>query len=166
MLNKMEKLINKKNLVVCLIFFLISSLFLFYYISNSQNKNDKYFDVILAQLYNDEIEDNENEFVFLSSLKDSDISFFGDLKIASINNLEKYEKLDKDIIIMKKAIVDLEPQNLKNLSSDENFIFKDIAKIFLLNLDLDNYDDIYKDNIVINDNFFMKAVNRHYNENN
>lgn len=162
----MEKLINKKNLVVCLIFFLISFLFLFYYISNSQNKNDKYFDVILAQLYNDEIEDNENEFVFLSSLKDSDISFFGDLKIASINNLEKYEKLDKDIIIMKKAIVDLEPQNLKNLSSDENFIFKDIAKIFLLNLDLDNYDDIYKDNIVINDNFFMKAVNRHYNENN
>ena len=166
MLNKMEKLINKKNLVVCLIFFLISSLFLFYYISNSQNKNDKYFDVILAQLYNDEIEEYENEFVFLSSLKDSDISFFGDLKIASINNLEKYEKLDKDIIIMKKAIVDLEPQNLKNLSSDENFIFKDIAKIFLLNLDLDNYDDIYKDNIVINDNFFMKAVNRHYNENN
>ena len=162
----MEKLINKKNLVACLIFFLISSLFLFYYISNSQNKNDKYFDVILAQLYNDEIEEYENEFVFLSSLKDSDISFFGDLKIASINNLEKYEKLDKDIIIMKKAIVDLEPQNLKNLSSDENFIFKDITKIFLLNLDLDNYDDIYKDNIVINDNFFMKAVNRHYNENN
>tara|TARA_B100000965_G_scaffold99587_2_gene81603 strand:- start:2064 stop:2564 length:501 start_codon:yes stop_codon:yes gene_type:complete len=166
MLNKMEKLINKKNLVFCLILLAISFSVLFYFFSNSQNKNDKYFDVILAQLYNDEIVDYENEFVFLSSLKDSDISFFGDLKIASINNLEKYEKLDKEIILMKKAILDLELQNLKNLSSDENFIFKDIATIFLLNLDLDNYDDIFQDNIVTNDNFFMKAVNRYYNENN
>ncbi len=162
----MEKLINKKNLVFCLILLAISFSVLFYFFSNSQNKNDKYFDVILAQLYNDEIVDYENEFVFLSSLKDSDISFFGDLKIASINNLEKYEKLDKEIILMKKAILDLELQNLKNLSSDENFIFKDIATIFLLNLDLDNYDDIFQDNIVTNDNFFMKAVNRYYNENN
>ena len=162
----MEKLINKKNLVFCLILLAISFSVLFYFFSNSQNKNDKYFDVILAQLYNDEIVDYENKFVFLSSLKDSDISFFGDLKIASINNLEKYEKLDKEIILIKKEILDLELQNLKNLSSDENFIFKDIATIFLLNLDLDNYDDIFQDNIVTNDNFFMKAVNRYYNENN
>ena len=93
-----------------------------------------------------------------------DVSFFGDLSLASIDNLDKYEKLDRDIVLLKRALLDLDLQNLKNLSLDENFIFKDIAKIFFLNKDLNKYDQIFSENSELVENFFLKAVNRYSNE--
>ena len=102
---------------------------------------------------------------YLSNISDPNVSFFADLNLASIDNLDKYKKLERDIILLKKAIVDLDSQTLKSLSQDENFIFSDIAKIYFLNLDINNFDLIYQDNSEEIDNFFIKAISRLKNEN-
>ena len=160
----MEKLINRRNIIFAFSSLLIISSITFYFFITSQNKNEKYFDIILAELYNEDVQDYENKLNFLSNLDNPDVSFFGDLKLASIDNLDKYEKLDRDIVLLKRSLLDLDSQNLKNLSIDENFIFKDIAKIFLLNKDLKNYDQISSENGELIENFFLKAVNRYSNE--
>ena len=160
----MEKLINRRNIIFALSSLLIISSITFYFFITSQNKNEKYFDIILAELYNEDVQDYENKLNFLSNLDNPDVSFFGDLKLASIDNLDKYEKLDRDIVLLKRALLDLDSQILKNLSLDENFIFKDIAKIFLLNKDLKNYDQVSSENSELVENFFLKAVNRYSNE--
>ena len=160
----MEKLINRRNIIFAISSLLIISSITFYFFITSQNKNEKYFDIILAELYNEDVQDYENKLNFLSNLDNPDVSFFGDLKLASIDNLDKYEKLDRDIVLLKRSLLDLDSQNLKNLSLDENFIFKDIAKIFLLNKDLKNYDQITSENGELIENFFLKAVNRYSNE--
>ena len=160
----MEKLINRRNIIFAISSLLIISSITFYFFITSQNKNEKYFDIILAELYNEDVQDYENKLNFLSNLDNPDVSFFGDLKLASIDNLDKYEKLDRDIVLLKRSLLDLDSQNLKNLSIDENFIFKDIAKIFLLNKDLKNYDQISSENGELIENFFLKAVNRYSNE--
>ena len=160
----MEKLINKSNIIFFISSLLIISSISFYFFITSQNKNEKYFDIILAELYNEEAQDYNSKLNFLSNLDNPDVSFFGDLSLASIDNLDKYEKLDRDIVLLKRALLDLDLQNLKNLSLDENFIFKDIAKIFFLNKDLKNYDQIFSENSELVENFFLKAVNRYSNE--
>ena len=160
----MEKLINKRNIIFAISSLLIISSITFYFFITSQNKNEKYFDIILAELYNEEAQDYVNKLNFLSNLDNPDVSFFGDLKLASIDNLDKYKKLDRDIVLLKRVILDLDSQNLKNLSLDEDFIFKDIAKIFFLNKDLKNYDQIFSENKELVENFFLKAVNRYHNE--
>ena len=160
----MEKLINRRNIIFGFSSLLIISSITFYFFITSQNKNGKYFDIILAELYNEDVQDYENKLNFLSNLDNPDVSFFGDLKLASTDNLDKYEKLDRDIVLLKRSLLDLDSQNLKNLSLDENFIFKDIAKIFLLNKDLKNYDQISSENSELVENFFLKAVNRYSNE--
>jgi len=163
----MEKLIkNKKNLYIAGPILLVLILLAFYISINNNSKNEKYFDIILASLYNNEGTNQESKISFLSSLDDPNISFFGDLNTASIDNIEKYEKLDRDLILLKKTILENNLDSLQSLSLDENFIFKDIAKIFFLNLDLDNYSKVYTDNSEDINNFFLKAVNRYNNENN
>jgi hypothetical protein len=161
----MEKLINKKNIAIIAIigFFLI---FLSYFlISKSNRDTEKYFDIYLASLYNEDIQDIDQKMTYLSKIEDPNVSFFADLNLASIENLDKYEKLDRDIILLKKAIIDLDPGTLKSLSLDENFIFSDIAKIYYLNLDINNFDIIYQDNSEKIENFFIKAISRLKNEN-
>src|SRR6056300_1498799 len=161
----MEKLINKKNIAIIAIigFFLI---FLSYFLISKSNKDtEKYFDIYLASLYNEDIQDIDQKMTYLSKIEDPNVSFFADLNLASIENLDKYEKLDRDIILLKKAIIDLHPGTLKSLSLDENFIFSDIAKIYYLNLDINNFDIIYQDNSEKIENFFIKAISRLKNEN-
>jgi len=163
----MEKLIkNKKNLYIAGPILLVLILLAFYISINNNSKNEKYFDIILATLYNNEGTNQESKISFLSSLDDPNISFFGDLNTASIDNIEKYEKLDRDLILLKKTILENNLDSLQSLSLDENFIFKDIAKIFFLNIDLDNYSKVYTYNSEDINNFFLKAVNRYNNENN
>ena len=109
----MEKLINKKNIAIIAIigFFLI---FLSYFlISKSNRDTEKYFDIYLASLYNEDIQDIDQKMTYLSKIEDPNVSFFADLNLASIENLDKYEKLDRDIILLKKAIIDLDPGTLK-----------------------------------------------------
>ena len=163
----MEKLIkNKKSLYTASSILLVFILIAYYFSISSNSKNEKYFDVILATLYNDEENNLANRFSFLSSLDDPNVSFFGDLNSASIQNLQKYEKLDRDLILLKKTIKENDSATLQSLSLDENFIFRDIAKIFFLNNDLNNYSKIYSDNSEDIDNFFLKAVSRYNDENN
>ena len=163
----MEKLIkNKKNLYIAGPILLVLILLAFYISINNNSKNEKYFDIILASLYNNEGTNQESKISFLSSLDDPNISFFGDLDTASIDSIEKYEKLDRDLILLKKTVLENNLDSLQSLSLDENFIFKDIAKIFFLNLDLDNFSQIYTDNSEDINNFFLKAVSRYNNENN
>jgi hypothetical protein len=163
----MEKLIkNKKNLYIAGPILLVLVLLFFYISIKNNSKNEKYFDVILASLYNDEEVLQERGFSFLSNIDDPNVSFFGDLSLSSIENIEKYEKIDRDLILLKKTIIENNSDLLQSLSLDENFIFKDIAKIFFLNIDLDNYSKIYADNSEDIDNFFLKAVSRYNNENN
>ena len=161
----MEKLINNKNIAIIAIigFFLI---FLSYFLISKSNKDtEKYFDIYLASLYNEDIQDIDQKMSYLSKIEDPNVSFFADLNLASIENLDKYEKLDRDIILLKKAIIDLDPGTLKSLSLDENFIFSEIAKIYYLNLDINNFDIIYQDNSEKIENFFIKAISRLKNEN-
>ena len=161
----MEKLIkNKKNLYIVGPILLVLILLSFYILINNNSKNEKYFDVILASLYNDEEVLQERSFSFLSNIDDPNVSFFGDLSLSSIENLEKYEKIDRDLILLKKIILENDINALRSLSLDENFTFNEIAKIFFLNADLSNYNEIYNDSSEDINNFFLKAVSRYNNE--
>ena len=161
----MEKLINKKNIAIIAIIVFFLTFLSYFLISKSNRDTEKYFDIYLASLYNEDIQDIDQKMTYLSKIEDPNVSFFADLNLASIENLDKYEKLDRDIILLKKAIIDLDPGTLKSLSLDENFIFSDIAKIYYLNLDINNFDIIYQDNSEKIENFFIKAISRLKNEN-
>ena len=161
----MEKLIkNKKNLLIASSIISILLLLALYISINNNTKNEKYFDILLADLYNNEENSQVSRFSFLSSLDDPNISFFGDLNLASINNLEKYDKLDKDLILLKKTILENNLDSLRSLSLDKDFTFKEIVKIFYLNSDLTNYYELYKDGSEEINNFYIKAVSRYNNE--
>ena len=60
--------------------------------------------------------------------------------MTSIENLDRYNKVDKDILLLKKALVDLDEDMIKSLSLDDNFTFNEIAKIYLYNLNINNYE--------------------------
>ena len=161
----MEKLINKRNISIISGLGILLILLAYFFLSNSNKDSEKYFDIYLANLYNEDAKGIVQKMEYLSNVEDPNISFFADLNLASIENLDKYEKLDRDIILLKKAIIDLDSETLKSLSLDNNFIFSDIAKIYYLNLDINNFDIIYQDNSEEIDNFFIKAISRLKNEN-
>ena len=161
----MEKLITKRNIFIASGLGILLIILAYFFLFSSNKESEKYFDIYLANLYNEDTQGIDQKMEYLSNIADPNISFFADLNLASIDNLDKYEKLERDIILLKKAIVDLESENLKSLSQDKNFIFSDIAKIYYLNLDINNFDIIYQDNSEEIDNFFIKAISRLKNEN-
>ena len=161
----MEKIVTKRNLTIIgllSIILVISSYFLF---TNNDKENEKLFDIFLADLYNEQKDNIEEKLFYLSSLDNPNVSFFSDLKLTSIENLNQYNKIDKDIILLKKALHDFDEQMLNSLSLDNNFTFNEITKIYLLNLNTNNYKNIDFDESDL-ENFFIKAVDRLYNENN
>jgi len=158
----MEKLITKKNITILVAILTISAFVISYYLYSNQKENQNLFDIYLSGLYNDENSISEEQLNYLSNIENADISFFADLKKGSIDNLNKYNKLDKDLILLKNALKDLDIETIRSLSLDDSFIFSDIVKIYLINDDFNNLDDINTEN---NDNFFIKAVNRLENEN-
>ncbi len=161
----MEKIVTKRNLTIIgllTIILVISSYFLF---TNNDKENEKLFDIFLADLYNEQKNNIDEKLFYLSSLDNPNVSFFSDLKLTSIENLNQYDKIDKDIILLKKALYDFDEQMLNSLSLDNNFTFNEITKIYLLNLNTNNYKNIDFDESDL-ENFFIKAVDRLYNENN
>lgn len=158
----MEKLITKKNIIILSSVSVILASIISFYLYSKQKEDQNLFDIYLSGLYNEGNDISEEQLNYLSNIENPKISFFADLKIGLIDNLNKYQKLDKDLILLKNALQDLDMETIRSLSLDDSFIFSDIVKIYLINDDFNNLDDI---NIENNDNFFIKAVNRLENEN-
>ena len=165
MFNQMEKLVTRRNISLLGIVSILIVLASYFVIQNSNKEDEKLFDIFLADLYNDENVNLDEKLHYLSSIDNANISFFSDLKLNSIENLDRYEKIDKDILLLKKALSDLDKDMIKTLSLDNNFTFNEIAKIYLYNLNINNYEfsETDKENL---DNFFIKAIDRLSNEKN
>ena len=161
----MEKLATKRNLTIVGLLFILIVISSYFLITKNYTENEKLFDIFLADLYNEQKDNIEEKLFYLSSLDNPNVSFFSDLKLTSIENLNQYNKIDKDIILLKKALYDFDEQMLNSLSLDNNFTFNEITKIYLLNLNTNNYKNIDFDESDL-ENFFIKAVDRLYNENN
>ena len=161
----MEKLITKRNLSLFGIVFFVLVITLYFILQNNSKDDEKLFDIFLAELYNEQNSNLDEKLYYLSSLDNSKVSFFSDLKLTSIENLDRYNKIDKDIILLKKALIDLDKELIKSLSLDNNFTFNEIAKIYLYNLDINNFEFSESDRDNLN-NFFIKAVDRLSNEKN
>ena len=161
----MEKLVTKRNLSIIGLLSIIIVISSYFLITNNDKENEKLFDIFLADLYNEQKDNIEEKLFYLSSLDNPNVTFFSDLKLTSIENLNQYDKIDKDIILLKKALNDFDEQMLNSLSLDNNFTFNEITKIYLLNLNTNNYKNIDFDESDL-ENFFIKAVDRLYNENN
>ncbi len=161
----MEKLINKRNLSLfgIISFLLITALYIIF--QNNTKDDEKLFDIFLAELYNEQNSNIDEKLYFLSGLDNTKVSFFSDLKLTSIENLDRYNKIDKDLILLKKALIDLDKELIKSLSIDNNFTFNEIAKIYFYNLDINNFEFSESDRDNLN-NFFIKAVDRLSNEKN
>ena len=161
----MEKLITKRNLIISGIIVILLVFVVFYSLQNSNKEDKKLFDIFLADLYNEQNLNIDEKLYFLSGLDNPRVSFFSDLKLTSIENLDRYEKIDKDIILLKKALLELDKDLIKSLSLDNSFSFNEIAKIYFYNLDINNYElsDYEKDDL---NNFFIKAIYRLSNEKN
>ncbi len=161
----MEKLINKRNLSLFGIVSFLLVIALYFILQNNSKDDEKLFDIFLAELYNEQNSNLDEKFYYLSSLDNPKVSFFSDLKLTSIENLDRYNKIDKDIILLKKALNDLDTELIKSLSLDDNFTFNQIAKIYLYNLDINNYEftELNEDDL---NNFFIKAIDRLSNEKN
>ena len=161
----MERLITKKNLSLLGIISIVLVTALYFIMQNNSKEDEKFFDIFLADLYNEQSSNIDEKLYYLSSLDNPKVSFFSDLKLTSIENLDRYSKIDKDIILLKKALIELDKELIKSLSLDNNFTFNQIAKIYLYNLDINNYafSESERDNL---NNFFIKAVDRLSNENN
>jgi len=160
----MERLITKKNLLLLGIISIVLVTALYFIMQNNSKEDEKFFDIFLADLYNEQNSNIDEKLYYLSSLDNPKVSFFSDLKLNSIENLDRYSKIDKDIILLKKALIELDKELIKSLSLDNNFTFNQIAKIYLYNLDINNYafSESEQDNL---NNFFIKAVDRLSNEN-
>ena len=161
----MEKLTTKRNISLLGIVSILIVLASYFVIQNSNKEDEKLFDIFLADLYNDENVNLNEKLHYLSSIDKANISFFSDLKLNSIENLDRYEKIDKDILLLKKALSDLDEDMIKTLSLDNNFTFNEIAKIYLYNLNINNYEFSETDKENLN-NFFIKAIDRLSNEKN
>ena len=136
----MEKLITKRNLSLFGIISFLLVIALYFILQNNTKDDEKLFDIFLAELYNEENENLDEKLYYLSKLDNPKVSFFSDLKLNSIENLDRYNKIDKDIILLKKALIDLDKELIKSLSLDNNFTFNEIAKIYLYNLDINNFE--------------------------
>ena len=161
----MEKLITKRNIFLIGIASILIIITSYFIIQNNNKENEKLFDIFFADLYNEENINIDDKLYYLSNLDKPNVSFFSDLKLTSIENLDRYKKIDKDILLLKKALIDLDEDMIKTLSLDENFTFNEIAKVYLYNLNINNYEISESDNDNLN-NFFIKAIDRLSNEKN
>ena len=161
----MEKLITKRNLSLLGVVSFLLVIALYFIIQNNSKDDEKLFDIFLAELYNEQNSNLDEKLYYLSNLDNSKVSFFSDLKLTSIENLDRYNKIHKDIILLKKAIIELDKELIKSLSLDSNFSFNEIAKIYFYNLNINNFEFSESDRDNLN-NFFIKAVDRLSNEKN
>ena len=159
------EILNKYNLkYIILVFVLIFVGGSFYAYKNysNLNKTKSYFDLYLANTYNDL---DETKIIsntrFLSNIEKGDISFFANLKLASLNQIEIYDNFEKDLIILKNSIVNEDLTKLKDVKT--GVFFNQTASIYYLNTNLGNISKTEFDNNA--DNFFTKAVSLYFDDN-
>ena len=99
----MEKLITKRNILIASGLGILLIILAYFFLFNSNKVSEKYFDIYLANLYNEDTQGIDQKMEYLSNISDPNVSFFADLNLASIDNLDKYEKLERDLILLKKA---------------------------------------------------------------
>ena len=91
----MEKLITKRNLSLFGIISFLLVITFYFILQNSSEDDEKLFDIFLAELYNEKNSNLDEKLNYLSSLDNPKVSFFSDLKLTSIENLDRYNKIDK-----------------------------------------------------------------------
>ena len=116
----MEKLITKRNLSLFGIVSFVLVIALYFILQNNSKYDEKLFDIFLAELYNEQNSNLDEKLYYLSSLDNPKVSFFSDLKLTSIENLDRYNKIDKDIILLKKALIDLDKELIKIIKINLN----------------------------------------------
>ncbi len=155
------EIINKfKYFIAATAVLLILAAIYFFNDLNQTKKKQSYFDIYLANSYND----LSNEAIslnldLLSRVNDLDISFFADLKKSSMLHIDKYNNLDKNLITLKNSIV-----NKKNIDIDfylNSDIFPETATLYYLNNNINNSDLKSIDP----NNFFYKAIKLYLDDN-
>ena len=153
---------NLKYIILAFVLIFVGGSFYAYKNYSNLNKTKSYFDLYLANTYN---ELDETKIIsntrFLSNIEKGDISFFANLKLASLNQIEIYDNFEKDLIILKNSIVNEDLIKLKDITT--GVFFNQTASIYYLNTNLDNISKTEFDNNV--DNFFTKAVSLYLDDN-
>jgi hypothetical protein len=159
------EILNKNNLKYLILLFaliLVGGSFYAYKNYSDLKKTKSYFDLYLANTYN-EIDETKiiSNTRFLSNIEIADISFFANLKLASLNQIENYDNFEKDLILLKHSIVNEDLIKLKDIQS--GVLFNQTASIYYLNTNLDSISKKEFDNHA--DNFFTKAVSLYLDDN-
>lgn len=153
---------NLKYLILLFVLILVGGSFYAYKNYSDLKKTKSYFDLYLANTYNDL---DETKIIsntrFLSNIEIADISFFANLKLASLNQIENYDNFQKDLILLKHSIVNEDLIKLKDIQS--GVLFNQTASIYYLNTNLDGISKTEFDNLA--DNFFTKAVSLYLDDN-
>ena len=153
---------NLKYLILLFVLILVGGSFYAYKNYSDLKKTKSYFDLYLANTYN---ELDETKIIsntrFLSNIEIADISFFANLKLASLNQIENYDNFQKDLILLKHSIVNEDLIKLKDIQS--GVLFNQTASIYYLNTNLDSISKTEFDNL--DDNFFTKAVSLYLDDN-
>ena len=156
------KNINIKYLALLALVLLGVGIFYTYSNYSDNNKTKSYFDLYLANTYNDLDQDKINSNLnFLSTNKNPDIKFFADLKLTSINQLEDYNAFEKDLITLKHSILTKDLTKLKELQLSN--YFNETSAIYYLNSNLSKIKKDDLNTITIN-NFFSNAVSLYLND--
>ena len=156
------KNINIKYLTLLVITVFGAGMFYAYIYYSDINKTKSYFDLYLANTYNDLDQDKINSNLnFLSTSKNPDIKFFADLKLTSINQLDDYNAFEKDLITLKYSILKKDLTKLNELQLSN--YFNETSAIYYLN---SNLSKIKKDdlNTSTTNNFFSNAVSLYLND--
>lgn len=156
------KKINIKFLIGIVVIIIITFSIYFYNNYNDIKKNKKYFDIYLSNLYNDidqlKIDENIN---LLASNSNPDISFFANLKKSSLDNIEMFNPLEKNLILIKYSVYNKDLNILKSLKNES--LFQETANINYLNNNLDNI-SIEDLDVITQNSFFSKAVKLYLND--
>ena len=128
---------NLKYLILVFVLILVGGSFYSYKNYSDSNKTKSYFDLYLANTYN-ELDETKiiSNTKFLSSVEKADVSFFANLKLASLNQIENYDNFEKDLISLKYSIINKDLIKLKDING--GVFFNETASIYYLNSNLDN----------------------------
>ena len=79
----MEKLITKRNIFIASSLGILLIILTYFFLFNSNKESEKYFDIYLANLYNEDAQGIDQKMEYLSNISDPNVSFFGKIKIGS-----------------------------------------------------------------------------------